>query len=62
MYAYCDSCLESIDMPDWWVGGEVEYLAELTGMGLLPDHFCDRIESNGDGVFYGGIDCDCMDH
>tara|TARA_R100001086_G_scaffold244986_1_gene175354 strand:+ start:348 stop:512 length:165 start_codon:yes stop_codon:yes gene_type:complete len=52
MNTYCGSCVLAVEEE----GGSAEYLTELSGMALLPDHLCDRVESNGD------IDCDCRDH
>ena len=57
---YCDSCLDAAydaigydeDKPD----AQEEFLDMVSGEGLLVDHLCDRIESDGD------IPCKCGDH
>jgi len=64
MSKYCDSCLTVAydavgyddDDPEGSELNQEKYLAELSGMALLEDHQCDRIETDGE------ISCKCGDH
>jgi hypothetical protein len=54
---YCDSCL-TIAYDNVGEDGEYqdEFLATFSGMSMMEDHLCDRIETDGE------IPCKCRDH
>jgi len=57
---YCDSCLtvayDAIGYDEDEPDAQEEFLDMHSGMGMLDDHLCDRIETNGE------IPCKCGDH
>tara|TARA_Y100000310_G_scaffold35891_1_gene33859 strand:+ start:206 stop:379 length:174 start_codon:yes stop_codon:yes gene_type:complete len=54
---YCDSCLIIAYDNVGADGAEQDaFLDALSGMAMLEDHICDRIETDGE------ITCNCKDH
>jgi len=54
---YCDSCLIiAYDNVGEDGAEQDEFLAAMSGMAMLEDHLCDRIETDGE------MACDCRDH
>jgi hypothetical protein len=54
---YCDSCLTiAYDNVGVGVTQQELFLDEMSGMALLEDHLCDRIETDNE------IECRCRDH
>ena len=54
---YCDSCLIIAYDNVGEDGAEQDaFLAAMSGMAMLEDHLCDRIETDGE------ITCNCRDH
>ena len=57
---YCDSCLtvayDAVGYDDDESDNQEQFLDKVSGMALLEDHQCDRIETDGE------IPCKCRDH
>lgn len=57
---YCDSCLNiAYDNVGYDKGNpefQEEFLDQFSGMSMMEDHQCDRIETDGE------IPCKCKDH
>ena len=54
---YCDSCLTvAYDEVGHDSGEQDQFLDAFSGMAMLDDHACDRIETDGE------ISCKCSDH
>ena len=60
MAKYCDSCLtvayDVVGYDDDEPDNQEIFLDKVSGMGMLEDHQCDRIETDGE------ISCKCKDH
>ena len=60
MAKYCDSCLtvayDVVGYDDDEPDNQEIFLDKVSGMGMLEDHLCDQIETDGE------ISCKCKDH
>jgi len=54
---YCDSCLTiAYDVVGEDGAEQDKFLSDMSGMGMIEDHLCDRVETDGE------ITCNCEDH